>query len=442
MPDPGCWTVESQPIATSIGRYRLERVLGTGSFATVWLAEDELLDRRVAIKVLADNWSRDPDVHRRFLAEAQVLLDAESTRITRGYELGDTDDGTPYLVMTWADRGTLADRLQERMRTSGPFAVDEAVAIAREVALALADVHALGHLHRDVKPSNVLLRSSDTATPVPGLAPDEVVLLGDFGLARSIERSAITMVAGSPGYVAPEQARGLVHLDVRTDLYSLGPLLLELLTGDPGSSATTMARAAEERIDVDAALDAHHVDAPPGLVELIKSLVSFDREQRPSSALDVAARLAGDLGTAAPPVTPRRRRGRVAVVGGGVLALGLAGAGVLLFDGGDDPAGGNGTSTTLAADAPLDVPLPPAAIRDERASDDTRIVATVALPVDDVVAFYTDDAEPWTVSGNPTQEGDAAELTLSDGARQARVRVEPTALTAGEGISRIVIDAA
>ena len=233
-----------------IGPYRLERVLGTGSFATVWLAFDDVLDREVAVKILADNWSRDHDVRRRFLAEARVLLTVESPRIVRGFHIGETPDGQPYLVMAYADRGTVGDRIDQRRREGRTFDARETVGIATEVAYALVDVHASGHLHRDVKPTNVLIRSSSTQRNIAGLAADETVVLGDFGLARGLDLSALTMVAGSPGYVAPEQAAGLTQLDRRADLYPLGRMMLEMLTGDPGGRATTMAGAATEQVDV------------------------------------------------------------------------------------------------------------------------------------------------------------------------------------------------
>jgi eukaryotic-like serine/threonine-protein kinase len=172
------------PDAQMIGPYRLERVLGTGSFATVWLARDDVLDRNVAVKILADNWSRDHEVRRRFLSEARVLLTVESPRIVRGFHLGEADTGQPYLVMAWADRGTLGDRLDQRRRESRTFEPAEVIGIATEVAYALNDVHGSGHLHRDVKPTNVLIRSSSTRRNIPGLAADETIVLGDFGLAR------------------------------------------------------------------------------------------------------------------------------------------------------------------------------------------------------------------------------------------------------------------
>lgn len=277
-----------------IGPYRLERVLGTGSFATVWLAHDDVLDRQVAVKVLADNWSHDHEVRRRFLSEARVLLTAESPRIVRGFHTDETDDGRPYLVMAWADRGTLGDRIAQRGREGRTFTPVEAIGITTEIARALVDVHAAGHLHRDVKPSNVLIRSSSSRHDIAGLAPDETVVLADFGLARGLDVSSLTLVAGSPGYVAPEQAAGLSQLDRRADLYPLGRMLIEMLTGDAGGRATTMAGAAAEQIDAAALLADRPSGSPeidPALIELICQLVAERPDERPSSADDVAMRL-------------------------------------------------------------------------------------------------------------------------------------------------------
>lgn len=291
-----------------IGPYRLERVLGTGSFATVWLARDDVLERHVAVKILADNWSRDDEVRRRFLSEARVLLTVESPRIVRGFHLGEAATGQPYLVMAWADRGTLGDRIDQRRRDGRAFDATEVVGVATEVAYALTDVHGSGHLHRDVKPTNVLIRSSSTRRSIPGLAADETLVLADFGLARGLDLSALTLVAGSPGYVAPEQAAGLVQLDRRADLYSLGRIMLELLTGDPGGRATTMAGAASERIDVAELIEAMRrkgaTEPSPQLVDLITRLVDERPDVRPRSADDVAGELNAITRSLAPPGPP------------------------------------------------------------------------------------------------------------------------------------------
>ncbi len=434
-----------------VGPYRLERVLGTGSFATVWLAVDGVLERKVAVKILADNWSRDHDVRRRFLAEARVLLTAESSRIIRGFHIGETPDGQPYLVMAYADRGTIGDRIEQRRREGRTFNATETVGIVTEVATALVDVHASGHLHRDVKPSNVLVRSSSTARPIPGLAADEAVVLGDFGLARGLDLSAVTMVAGSPGYVAPEQAAGLTQLDRRADLYPLGRMMIEMLAGDPGGRATTMAGAAAEEVDVVASLTA--VDGEPGapsreLVDLISRLVAKRPDERPESAEEVVAALVGIAGTAVraedrsghgpplmPPVAPRMvatggggpppagaadavnsrpepaggpPRRRVAVIAGALLAvLAIAALVVALVRGGGD-GGGNGTTTVRASPAPVLAPDTSAAASLTVSSTPQESSSTPATP-DEVLVLpegaFSSDAIGSATPNPARQEG-------------------------------------
>ena len=428
-----------------VGPYRLERVLGTGSFATVWLAFDDVLDRKVAVKILADNWSRDNDVRRRFLAEARVLLTVESPRIVRGFHMGETSSGQPYLVMAHADRGTIGDRVDERRREGRIFDARETVGIATEVAYALVDVHASGHLHRDVKPTNVLVRSSPTRRDIAGLAPDETIVLGDFGLARGLDLSALTMVAGSPGYVAPEQAAGLTQLDRRADLYPLGRMMLEMLTGDPGGRATTMASAAAEQVDVVGLLAA----SPGGLqrpsaalVDLITRLVASNPDDRPESADEVAAALVGIAGASAgrggappptappagPPVVaggrpaeapvpadddPAGRRSAAwwrrpgAVVAGGLLALAALVAIVVAIT--RDGGGGSANTTSTAATT----------IATSSSSTSTRATSTSAGPVvvpESSTAVSAVSVVSATAPSTDSQPGEPARLLLPAGA--------------------------
>jgi tRNA A-37 threonylcarbamoyl transferase component Bud32 len=436
-----------------IGPYRLERVLGTGSFATVWLARDDVLDRNVAVKILADNWSRDNEVRRRFLSEARVLLTVESPRIVRGFHLGEADTGQPYLVMAWADRGTLGDRIDQRRREGRVFEPAEVIGVATEVAYALNDVHGSGHLHRDVKPTNVLIRSSSTRRNIPGLAADETIVLGDFGLARGLDLSALTLVAGSPGYVAPEQAGGLTQLDRRADLYSLGRIMLELLTGDPGGRATTMAGAASERIDVPKLIDEMQQQgrtAPPRqLVDLISRLVDEDPNHRPSSADEVAAELnvtsragAGGPGRPlAPPSAPPQMMpagpdgakpltgtqlsapapkparsisltDKRVLAGGAVLAAGAAALiAAMALGGDDDPNTGSSTVPTSVAAGTTGAVVP---VTDpvDTAANDTGAAGTTTP--DDTAA---DDTTPSTPDGSvPSAYGALpGQMALPDG---------------------------
>jgi serine/threonine protein kinase len=207
-------------VSETIGRYRLQKPLGVGAFGVVWMAHDERLEAPVAVKVMADNWARRMDLCQRFLTEAQLLRKAASPRVVQIYDIGELDDERPYFVMEYADGGTFEDRLAD-----GPPPVEEALWLAAQAARAVAVLHGAGILHRDVKPSNMLLASSS------GGGPDRV-LVADLGLAKSLANaSGLTMVAGSAGYMAPELADPQDGVDERADVYGLGALTHHLLTG-------------------------------------------------------------------------------------------------------------------------------------------------------------------------------------------------------------------
>jgi hypothetical protein len=135
-----------------IGRYRAERVLGSGAFGTVWLAHDESLDADVAIKVLAENWARDDAFRRRFLDEARILFRADSDHLIRVHTVDELEDGRPYFVMDYADRGSLEERMRDKIEAGGWYRVEEAVALSRDIADGLRVVHALDRLPREQPP--------------------------------------------------------------------------------------------------------------------------------------------------------------------------------------------------------------------------------------------------------------------------------------------------
>ncbi|MEU4643923.1 serine/threonine-protein kinase [Micromonospora sp. NPDC023814] len=202
-----------------IGPYRIERLLGVGSFATVWLGHDPVLDARVAIKVLAENWHHDLRVRERFLDEARLLRRLDDERLVRVHAVGELADGRPYAVLAWADGGSLRDRL-----AAGPVPAPAALDLLAEIAAGVAVLHRHGVVHRDLAPGNVLFRSG----------PDgERVLIADLGLAKALAAaSGLTVRAGTPGYMAPEQDDPFAVVDARADVYGLGRLGVRLLGAD------------------------------------------------------------------------------------------------------------------------------------------------------------------------------------------------------------------
>ena len=210
--------------------------MGSGAFSTVWLARDEDLDAWVAIKLLAENWALSEDARSRFTLEARALRRLDNDRIVRVYEAGLLADGRPYMVMEFADRGTLEDRMRLRAGLGQPFSVHEALGLGIEMAECLIAVHDLAIVNRDVKPSNVLFRSVSLerkrAMRRDGKPVErERTMLGDFGIALRLEGPRGHTVVGSPSYMAPEQADPeRAHLvDERSDLYSAAVILFEIL---------------------------------------------------------------------------------------------------------------------------------------------------------------------------------------------------------------------
>jgi tRNA A-37 threonylcarbamoyl transferase component Bud32 len=257
----------------TIRGYRVLRLLGEGGMGRVYLAEDETLQRRVAIKMISPRLAGKGAAHARFLREARAMAGVEHANIVRIYGFGEAE-GQAYFVMEYVEGETLSTRLDRAVRLT----VAEALRIARESAQALAAAWRRGIVHRDVKPSNILLDGEDH------------VKVADFGLARlagaASEDSSQTgagTVLGTPHYMAPEQARGEPG-DFRSDIYSLGVVLYEMLGGQKpfvgGSPVEVIAKHLSEPLPP---LRERCPEVQPGVVDLVEWMTAKSAGARPSS---------------------------------------------------------------------------------------------------------------------------------------------------------------
>lgn len=282
-----------------IGKYLVERALGAGSFATVWLAFDELLEVRVAIKVLADNWARSPDIRQRFIGEARILRRIDHDRIVRVHDIDELPDGRPYFVMAWADGGSLHERLVALREGKQLMPVTEALSLTIEVCDALAVAHDYGVVHRDVKPSNVLFRSVRNHERVAAaregrLIGEQAVMLGDFGLAKDVAAaSGFTLAAGTPAYMAPEQARASDNIDRRVDVFATTALLFELLTGQPAFASGTLSGVRRRESDEEPIprVAQHREGLDSALQTIVEEGMATDPDRRTASATKLADQL-------------------------------------------------------------------------------------------------------------------------------------------------------
>jgi tRNA A-37 threonylcarbamoyl transferase component Bud32/tetratricopeptide (TPR) repeat protein len=263
---------------------RLLYKLGAGGMGQVWLAEDETLARRVAVKFLSERLSQEPEAHARFLREARAMATLEHASVVRVYSFGEADS-RPYLVMEHVEGESLADRLRRR----GTLPVAETLRILRDVVGALEAAWEKGLVHRDIKPSNILLDTRGRAR------------VADFGLAKATRAEAeptLTQtgyVVGSPHYVSPEQARGK-PVDFRTDVYSLGVVLFEALTGTRPFDGATPVEVIDHHLHTPLpSLRERRPDAPDSLVRLVEWMTRKDPSERPASYTAILEALPGEL---------------------------------------------------------------------------------------------------------------------------------------------------
>jgi serine/threonine protein kinase len=304
--------------ARRIAHYEVRSSLGAGGMGEVYRARDTKLDRDVALKLLPDSVAGDPDRLSRFSREARLLASLNHPHIAGIYGIED-GGSSPVLVLELVEGETLAERLDR-----GAVPLEEAVAMARQVALALDAAHERGIVHRDLKPANVKV------------TPEGVVKVLDFGLAKAVGETsapadATTLTAhtvsgvvmGTPAYMSPEQARGQT-VDKRTDIWAFGCVLFELLAGRAAFARSSISDTLAAVLERDPDWTTLPATTPPRIVQLLRRCLEKDRGARLRDIGDALFELAADPGLAPPiPLTAPLVRWPLAI---GALLLLVAGA--------------------------------------------------------------------------------------------------------------------
>ncbi len=254
------------------GRYVVLDSIGGGGMADVYLALDVILDRHVAVKVLQPQFSKDEQFIKRFRREAQAATSLANPHIVNIYDVGE-EDNVYYIVMEYVRGRTLKQVIQE----DGPLPVDVALDYFKQILYGVGHAHAMQIVHRDIKPQNILISEEGEAK------------VTDFGIARAMTSATIThtnSVMGSVHYLSPEQARG-GHITYRSDLYSLGIVLFEMITGQIPFSGDTAVSIAIKHLQNDIPSAKELVpDIPLSLEQMIKKATAKDPMQRFESAED------------------------------------------------------------------------------------------------------------------------------------------------------------
>jgi serine/threonine-protein kinase len=260
----------------TIGRYEVVEKIGAGGMATVHLAHDPYMKRKVAIKLLPKAMTFAPEFRTRFEREAEFIAALEHPCIVPVYDFGYHDD-QPYIVMRYLSGGSLKDLIEE----SGPLDLRDAAALMERMASALDEAHGQGMIHRDFKPHNILIdRKGET-------------FLADFGLARIASEAGMTsanFITGTPAYLSPEQIYGEAPIDHRVDVYAMGITLFEMLSGQPPYQDDEPTRLMMKHVlDPVPQLTKVVPDAPVEVEQMLVKAMAKDPNQRYQSAGEFSA---------------------------------------------------------------------------------------------------------------------------------------------------------
>ena len=265
------------------GKYRIERVLGTGGMGVVAAAHHLQLNRRVAIKYLLTEALEYPDVIERFTREAQVAASIRGEHVARVIDIGVFDDGAPYIVLEYLEGVDLA----AHAASHGPLPIADVIGYVLQACEALAEAHAANVVHRDLKPANLFLAKQ----------PDRrrIVKVLDFGVSKIMGEPMTTPSAllGTVLYMSPEQLRASSLVDARTDIWALGVILYELLAGvTPFNGVTIVGVADAVKLNAPTPLRQHRRDVPAALEAAISRCLRSDPAERHASVLELAVAIA------------------------------------------------------------------------------------------------------------------------------------------------------
>ena len=315
----------AQRLQEALGpQYHVEKPLGAGGFAVVYLVQDLNLKRKLAVKVLSPDVIASKTALERFRREAETVARLSHPNIVPLHFVGQKDD-LVYLVMECVEGGSLADRVEKE----GRLPTEDVAQIMREVGGALAYAHKRGVIHRDIKPHNVLIEAETGRC-----------LVTDFGIARTAEASSLTasgMLVGTPAYLSPEQVSGQ-PTDHRADIYALGVMGYEMLTGQPPFTGPTPTAVLMKRLaGAPTPIQKLRQDVPQLLRDAVDGCLAADPGERFQSASDVVRALGGQTPVSAGHSTAefvlktRRERRRRAVIAGGIGAVALTAVALAVF---------------------------------------------------------------------------------------------------------------
>ncbi|HFQ94322.1 MAG TPA: hypothetical protein ENK32_09950, partial [Anaerolineae bacterium] len=263
-------------LGQQVDQYQILQHIDRGGMADVYLAQDVDLQRKVALKVMLDTLAAaDPQFVERFRREAQMVAKLDHPNIVQVYNVGRTPANQPYIAMQYIEGGSLRDKLKELAEREKLLTTEQALNIARQIALALGAAHKAGIVHRDMKPANVLIR------------PDGTPVLVDLGIAAVRGGAKLTQtgsIIGTPAYMSPEQVRG-VPLDGRADLYALGVILYEILAGiRPFEADESIAVLHKQVYEEPFPLSGFRPDLTPQTLQLVETALQKDPSRRYQSA--------------------------------------------------------------------------------------------------------------------------------------------------------------